>query len=160
MLAPLEDKAYSVLAMAYRRGGDHDSAIEVWKQALALQATDVQLINGLGLEYSNARRLTEAIAVLEEGARIHPEEGLIQGNLGVFYLQTGKPEKAEKALLLAVEQMPNKMTWWRPLVKIYRRQGRLEEALLQAKKDLQKSPQAVNLQLRVKSLRRALEKSK
>ena len=159
-LDPLEDRVHSTLAMVYRRQGDHDQAIEVWTQALALEPRDAQFINGLGVEYSKVRRLKEAIAVLEQGVRIHPEEGLIQGNLGIFYFQTGELAKAQNALLLAADLMPDRMVWWRHLVRIYKRQGRLEEALSKAEKDLKKSPKSVNLQLRVKSLRRELEKSK
>ena len=159
-LEPLEDRVYSTLAMVYRRQGDHEQAIEVWTQALALNSRDAKIINGLGVEYSKARRLKEAIAVLEQGVRILPEEGVLQGNLGVFYFQIGEWAKAENALLLAADLMPERMSWWRQLVEIYKRQGRLEEALSKAEKDLKKSPQSVNLRLRVKSLRRALEKSK
>ena len=159
-LDPLEDRVYSTLAMVHRRQGDHDQAVEVWKRALALDPQDVQLINGLGVEYGKVRRQKEAIAVLEQGIRIHPDEGLLQGNLGIFYFQTGAWTKAENALLLAADLMPERPTWWRHLVNIYKRQGRLEEALSKAEKDLKKSPQSAPLKLRVKILHRALEKSK
>ena len=120
--------AHQRLAVTRRAEGVHEEAVGHWQRALELVPGEVNLINGLAVEYRYAGRSDAAILLLEQAAAAHPDDGRLMGNLGSFYALTGRYREAEIYLLRGLNQHPDDLGFWQWLVTVYRAEGRLEEA--------------------------------
>ncbi len=120
--------AHQRLAVTRRAEGLHEEAVDHWQRALEMVPGEVNLINGLAVEYHHAGRVDAAIVLLEQAAVAHPNDGRMMGNLGSFYALIGRYREAETYLLRGLRQYPDDLGFWQQLVKVYRADGRLEEA--------------------------------
>ena len=77
--------AHQRLAVTRRAEGLHEEAVDHWQRALEMVPGEVNLINGLAVEYHHAGRVDAAIVLLEQAAVAHPNDGRMMGNLGSFY---------------------------------------------------------------------------
>jgi arylsulfatase A-like enzyme/predicted Zn-dependent protease len=81
---------------------------------------------GIGL--TRARRLEEALAVLEPLASQSPESDAIHGALGTLYLPLGRLEEAERAFRASLRGSPDNTDRLYGLGESLRRQGKTAEA--------------------------------
>ncbi len=136
-LAPLHADAYAWLSRSLqqwgRSGGTAQAetqlqAVDTWRQALAFAPENAEYLRGLGLAYSEAGQLDEAIGVFEQAIRIHPSDGIALGNLGAIYLRQNQVEEAEDMLKRATAADPQRAEWWGNLGLLYTQSGDLEKA--------------------------------
>ena len=78
--------------------GDIDSAVKEFKTALALDPSNVNVHNSLGVCYGVMGNFDEAKAAFLETIRLDPEEIMAVYNLGLVHLLTDQKEKALKQL--------------------------------------------------------------
>jgi len=129
LLDPLNTRAYSLLAQAYRRVGQHDLAIASLQRALEADPQDAQLLVALALAHRDAGKWDACISTLETAAGLKPEDGRIAGNLGAVYLEMGRPVQAEEQLRRALRfDRHNEAKWQANLSQALKLQGRDEEA--------------------------------
>ncbi len=135
-LDPLHAETYAWLARALqlegRAAGDDRLSFflrsaEAWRQALAFAPENADYLRGLGLALSEAELLDQAANILVQSVRLHPEDGVAQGNLGAIYLRQGKWDAAEEALLKATVVDAHRAQWWGNLSELYIHQGFLEK---------------------------------
>ncbi len=95
----------SALGTAYDKKGDHATAMDYIKRAIALKPDVSTYHNELGLVYSRQNRMPEAIAEYEEAIRLDPEDTASRSNLAKLYAMTGRKEEARQALekMLAID---------------------------------------------------------
>lgn len=93
-------------ALAYKRQGNVDQAIESLKKALELREDYAAVHHSLGMLYRKKNRLDKSIRHLEEAARLEPKSADIQYSLGLAYLMDKRLKPALKAMRLAAKLKP------------------------------------------------------
>ena len=88
--------SYYNMGNAYADLGEHDQAIESYKQAIKLNPTLSKPHYNLGLAYAASRRTSDAAAEFAEAVKLRPDYAQAHYNLGVAYLQLGKKQEAEE----------------------------------------------------------------
>lgn len=71
-------------AMTAWQQGDRETAIEAWRQAVALNPGDPVAVNNLALALKEQNRFTEAADLLERGLATSPEVAELHYNLAVI----------------------------------------------------------------------------
>jgi Flp pilus assembly protein TadD len=78
--------------------GRLDGAVKAYENAVALKPENAILWNGLGLAYFRARRLEDALAVLNRAASLQPDMPEIQNNLGNPFQGDRRPKTGNSVL--------------------------------------------------------------
>ncbi len=76
-------------------------AIELYRQAVALDANYFDAWHALGMAYLRAGKLTEAIAAGQRAVAINPNDMLAHTSLSMYYMRAGDKAAAEKEKGLA-----------------------------------------------------------
>jgi tetratricopeptide (TPR) repeat protein len=98
--------AYNNLGLAYYKKGEHQKALDSYKQALELSPSYSICHTNLGLAYEAVGRWEEAIDAYEKAFFYYPENAAAHLNLGKLYLRLGRNDKAAKELNLALDIDP------------------------------------------------------
>lgn len=133
------DVTWSALADFYRTHGRTADAIDAMKRAAALSARPFSLDSNLGYLYLRANQPNEALRAFEQAERSAPanvvaaDNGtfdfmLAQGR-SVAWKQLGDVGRAITFQEKAAQLQPDAPEPWRRLAKLYRQQGRMEDAL-------------------------------
>lgn len=91
---PLEIEPYFRLAYLLRGENQHDEAIKVLKQGLAIDAEAKDIYNALGLIYLDIHRHDDAIAAHRRYVQIAPAEANAHDSLGMSYQCAGRYDEA------------------------------------------------------------------
>lgn len=95
------------LAMALERVGAFDEAEPLFRQALALQPNDANLLNYLGYSLiDRGMKLEEAEAMIRQAVALEPTSGFIVDSLGWAHFRLGRYDEAVDELERAVELEP------------------------------------------------------
>lgn len=70
---PQDPMVLHTLGMIYRKRGDWNKAIEMFKEILALNSTEVDTYNSLALCYKEKKMMKEAIEISQAALRLHPQ---------------------------------------------------------------------------------------
>lgn len=97
-------------------------AIEAYTNAVALDATAVRALNGLGNVYREQGELDQAIAMYRRAVAVEPTASTL-GALGDVYNQLDARDDARAAYEAAIELDPQDLTSLSGLAGLYRRQG-------------------------------------
>ena len=76
--------------------GSEQQAVELLKEAIALDPVFADAYESLGVVLSRHNRLDEAIALMKTLAELDPDSIMAHANLSVFYMQQGNKEAAEE----------------------------------------------------------------
>lgn len=101
----------------------HDEARRAYLRALALDPSHVDALNGLAVLDASRGNLDQAIAQLEELARLRPELSYLHANLGHAYWLRKEPTKAIPELERALELNPDNQPAAARLAEIQRSQS-------------------------------------
>jgi tetratricopeptide (TPR) repeat protein/DNA-binding winged helix-turn-helix (wHTH) protein len=137
---PLEIEA-CVTAARLLRGEDRlEEAIEVARQALAIDAGVKELYNTLGMSYSELGRHDEALVMFRRYVELAPEEPNAHDSLGLGYQWAGRYGEAVQAYGRALALNPNFEVAVIHLGNAYFQQGRYREAIAQYQRYIQVAP--------------------
>ena len=101
-----EGSFYMALALE-QTGGDRAEAERLYKQALVLDGTLVEAAGNLAALYlEEPPRLDEAVAVLQKGLKVDPENANLNASLGYALGRKGDADGASKAYELAIKKDP------------------------------------------------------
>ena len=148
--------AWASAGLAHRNLGQPESAVEAYKAGIAV-ATDhpIQyffakaisagtLWNGLGLAYSDLKRVDEAIEAFLEAARIDSEQPKVWDNLGVAYMLKGNAVKALDAFKKAFSLNPADTNSLKNMGLVYATVGQQDGVAFVHQMFLKKSPTAAS----------------
>jgi len=127
---------------AYARNGQHDQAIQAYRQALAGGFTDQALYHNLGLVYIMAGRPMDAIPILREGLNHYAKDGDLHFQLGRALALAGRSEDGAREVEQAVRLEAGNPDYRLLLAMIYHDLNRFTQAIteleqvVRQKKDL------------------------
>jgi adenylate cyclase len=129
VLDPDNARAYSVLAVLQLVDGQHDTAIESARKAVASSRSDAEAHLNLGLVLAFSGRPTEARAAVESALRLNPKPhpgALLLAGIGFF--ADGQYERAVDAIEQARNARPTDETARVYLASAYAHLDRTDEA--------------------------------
>ena len=127
-IAPRFDKAINNLGVALARGGEPDKALEVYKQALAIDPDNAMVLTNMTRAYQQLGRATEAndlLTRIESGNTTNPFFFIYQGEMA---LSRGESDKALDYMVRAMRQDSEVPEVHLGFVKVYLALGDMERA--------------------------------
>jgi arylsulfatase A-like enzyme/Flp pilus assembly protein TadD len=103
------------LGTALQYSGDLAGAAAALERAHRLDDGNVDVLEDLGVVYAAQHRMEDARRVFNEGVKRNPSGATAWFNLGLFELQSGRPDAAAAALRRAVEREPSYGDAWNAL---------------------------------------------
>jgi tetratricopeptide (TPR) repeat protein len=110
--------------------GRMEDAVQEFKLALTLDPHNVNVRNSLGVCYAQMGKFEEAVNEFSGVAALEAEDFMPHYNLGCALLSLERLDEAERVLTRAAELEPNSPAVCLQAAQLYRRQNRLEEALV------------------------------
>ena len=123
----------ATLARAHWTAGDAATAIKTLERAITLLKDlpddDAEAVNSLGVAYSAAGQLSEAIAAFRRVLALDPGNGLALQNIAAIHVQRNSMAQAEDAARQAIAQDPALAKAHTTLGVVLARTGRKPEAI-------------------------------
>ncbi len=139
-LSPRFPAAYVNLADLYRALGREPDAVRVLRDGLTLATGSADVPHALGLALVRDGRLDEALPLLERAARLAPDVTRYAYVYAVALESAGPPGRGLDVLKLAHEKRPNDAEVLSALVAYCHQVGRLDDAVLYARRLAQLRP--------------------
>ncbi len=127
-IKPDQPVIVQMIAFLYNRLTQYETAVEWYRKTIALQADAPRANERLGLALQRLNRMDEAIQAFQNELKYHPEDASTHIYLGDRFFAANQLEEAEKHALLAKKYQPILPEPYYLLGKIYRKQGKKEEA--------------------------------
>jgi TolB-like protein/cytochrome c-type biogenesis protein CcmH/NrfG len=125
--------AHALLGRVYGRRADYDRALDEFKRALALNASDADSHTGLGSALLWTGHVEESIKALETAQQFQPNLGATDAfHLGMGYLVAGRKAEAIRTLEWAQTRYSNILAINVALAAAYAEAGRSDDAARQA----------------------------
>jgi len=138
--SPESGRADYNLGVAYSRAGDHEKAIEVYRQIIKKTEQYAEPYNSLGNEYRELGMIKEAKASFEKALAIDPDFAEAHNNLGVINNDMGKVKLAISSYEKAIELDPDYTEAYCNLGKVYMDTGDNGRAVVLFKKCIEIDP--------------------
>jgi Flp pilus assembly protein TadD len=123
---------YFTRGICHEQLGNHAESEADFRQALALNPDQPQVLNNLGYSLVEQRRnLDEALGMIERAVQIRPESGYIVDSLGWVFYRLGRYDEAVEPMERAIELLPNDPIVNDHLGDVYWMVGRQREARFQ-----------------------------
>ncbi len=162
------------LALAYKKMGRIDLAIEELERARHVSAQDGEVIRELGICYFLNGRLDDAVSLLRESLVIHPGDILSLYYMGRAYQEKGNFEASLDAYLRAKEINQDFVDLYYSLAIVYgkrgdrcnshrnfstyfSKKGEVKDALVHLRKALEYCDEKMEIQEEIRRLERALK---
>ena len=128
---PLNAQVTHMAGQVYQWRGETERAVDLYKEATALDAGNPNGRQSLGLLLCRSGGVDEGIALLREARPISHDDPLVVGDLGYCYAAHGRPDEARQ--LLAELRLRSASEWVSPiaLARIHIGLGEPREALAQ-----------------------------
>lgn len=139
-------------ALAARNAGNHQKAIEYFRQAIDLNYGGSDAYYLLKEEFMTIKDSTAAIRTLEEGYHKYPDTTLILIELVNFYLTTDNVEEGLKYLELAQEQEASNPSIYFAQGTLYEKLGEKEKAMDFYNKAIEVDPEYFNAYFNIGAL--------
>jgi uncharacterized protein (TIGR02466 family) len=130
---------HNVLGIALDGMGNHEAAIDSYKQAVHLQSNNPDLHFNLGIALANTGRDEEAINSYRNAIRLNPRFFEAYGNLGTVLQRQGKLEEAVASYRKAISIQTDPRGYFN-LGTALRDEGKLEEAIQSYRQAIQMFP--------------------
>lgn len=127
-LRPDWAEAKNNLGSLYSRCGQQNKAIDVWRQALAIDPALTSALNNLGTVLTDLGHIDEAICHLHKATELDPSEPVFHTNLGRALFYADRAKEAELIFRRALDLRPNNPAGWSGLGAALRDQYRFSEA--------------------------------
>jgi Flp pilus assembly protein TadD len=133
--------AYSFLraGMANERTGNYPAAVRAYERGLAIEPSNVELLNSLGFALFQQGKSKEAVVALEKALAVDPKHWKAHNNLALAAIDIGELEVAEAHYRdsLAIKPQP---AIYNDLGFVLERQGLSEEAVEAYRKSIKLDP--------------------
>ena len=137
---PHFDNPYYGLGILHAtKTGQYDQAIEAFKRGLTANPGDPFLTASLGTTYARMGKIEEAIAILEQVIKLHPDEAFAQDWLSLLYLHQKRFDKAIASCRRELEIGENSESH-RLLGYIYDAQGLNDRAVAELERAVELAP--------------------
>lgn len=127
-LNPDDLEALNLKAIALRRMGKAEKAVEIYKLILEKKPNHPRILFNLGIAYARLNRIQEAEKVYQKVLVIKPDFVEAHNNLGEIYLRQGRIAEAEEEFLKAVELSDGFALAFSNLAEVYLRQKEVRKA--------------------------------
>ena len=114
-LDPANPLGHLYLAIAFERTGQFERAIEVYEDAIRMNARTDQVYGRLGKDELRLGHLDKAVSAMARAAEINPTDLDNLRNLGTAYLQLGRADDADKAFKAITVQNDHYAAAWNGL---------------------------------------------
>ncbi|MCX8161204.1 MAG: tetratricopeptide repeat protein, partial [Candidatus Saccharicenans sp.] len=128
VMSPGSYEALNLKAIALRRAGRVDEAIELYQKILADRPGQVRVLYNLGIAFGRLNRLAEAERIYLEVIRARPDFIEAHNNLGEIYLRQDRLPEAEREFQKAIELHNEFALAYANLAEVYLRQKDLSRA--------------------------------
>ena len=128
------------LAMLHNQRGENDRAEVLLREVTAEHPEMHEIAYSLGLLLTEMKKYDPAAIYLEKAAKGMPERARVHYNLGLLLQHLQQDEKAEAALLRALELDSDSMEYLYALADYYLKRGKLQKAKGIAKQMVAKHP--------------------
>lgn len=112
----------------------------------------------LAEEYMKSKMLDEAVMVLMDGLKIHPQFLTARVTLGKVYLEKGQIQEAKAQFEQVMEASPDNLFVHRRLARIYKDEGQVERAGKSCQAVLSQNPKDAEMKNLMEELNRLSEK--
>lgn len=126
---------------AHRQVGYWKNSITLFSHAIEVTQGNALAYNNIGIAYSKAGRLQEAMDSLKEAIRIRPDYADAQYNLGTIYGDLGRLQEAMEAYQRTLQINPDYADAYNNLGVIYGKLGRYPEAINTLKHAIKINPE-------------------
>jgi tetratricopeptide (TPR) repeat protein len=126
---PNHSEALYLLGTLAGQKGDVDSAIELIRRSIALNADEPEAHRNLGVLLAQRGRFDEALGCFSKAAQLRPDDPRTHHDLGKYLASRGDLQGAGAAYRRAVELKGDFATAYLDLGLVYRAMGRAEEAI-------------------------------
>lgn len=134
---PTGEETLNKLALMYATSGEHDKAIQVLKEVVAMNPKNFKAYTDMGMAYSFLNEKEQAIECFKTSISINPAYGRAYTYLGMEYSLKAEDHYLDEAILLlekAIEIDPEDAMAYQALGSTYGRKGDLEKAVESLKK--------------------------
>lgn len=128
------------LAMLYNQRGENDRAEVLLREVTTEHPEMHEIAYSLGLLLTEMKKYDQAAIYLEKAAEGMPEHARVHYNLGLLSQYLQQDEKAEAALLRALDLDSDSMDYLYALADYYLKRGKLQKAKGIAKQMVAKHP--------------------
>jgi Tfp pilus assembly protein PilF len=128
------------LAMLYNQKGENDRAEVLLREVTTEHPEMYEISYSLGLLLTEMKKYDQAAIYLEKAAEGMPERARVHYNLGLLSQYLQQDEKAETALLRALELDSDSLDYLYALADYYLKRGKLHKAKRLAKQMVAKHP--------------------
>ena len=140
-IEPAYVNAYTNLGNWHLQHGDSKSAIEVFKQAIAIAPKDADTLNNLGYLYAQSDQTREqGMTMLRQCLKLNPDYLKAYYNLGRLYFDAGQLAEAQEYFYQLYQRQPQNVAALNSLGGIALKKGKLKEAEFYFKEVLKVSP--------------------
>jgi Flp pilus assembly protein TadD len=165
LLAPADVRdAPSILPQTHMAAGRlHESqgrlarAAEQYRQAVALDARNLEAYNRLGVVLDRLGRFKEADEAFQQAIRLAPDQAHLRNNLGFSYMMQSRWQDAERELKAAIDMQPHFARARVNLGMVLAQQDRFDEARVQFEEALPLEDAWYNMGLMYQSRERVVE---
>ncbi len=151
-IAPQSVAATTSLAAAVAQRGMTGPAMELYRQALALQPDFWRANVNLAYLYYSQGNIPQAANYFARACNADPTDGDQFLYLGMALLQLGRPSDAERAIRTALLVRPQGRNYHLGLAMALKAEGRLPEAEQEAKAEIAEDPESRQAQTMLKDL--------
>ena len=116
------------LAMFYNRKGENGKAEVLLREVIQEHPEMHEIAYSLGLLLAEMKKYDQAAIYLEKAAMGMPDHARAHYNLGLLFQYLQRDNKAEQALLRALEIDPNSMEYLYALADFYLKRGKFQKA--------------------------------
>lgn len=136
---PDVSKGYYNLGLAYYTIDSLDKAERIYRKALKLDSSNVDLYINMAALYIKKRRFDLAEQYALMGLRYDPDNNLVNYNLGKSYYLRNQYQKAQRPFEIAVSRTPNPK-WFITLGFTYYKNNNMERAIAAYKESIRLDP--------------------
>jgi tetratricopeptide (TPR) repeat protein len=121
--------AYIKLANIHMMNANYEDAVRHYIQASGFDENNPEIFRNIGTACRILGRYDEAIGYLEKSLALDPDDAALQETLGLYYLDTGYPQRAREHFTRAIELGNDTINSRRNLCAILQAQGDFQGAM-------------------------------
>ena len=153
---PRDPDALHLLGVLHHQAGDHDSAVEMIENAIAIKGDSASFYSNLSKALHDRQQFHRAIDAAREALKLDPNLLSASTNMGFALLSYGRRIEAETYFRRVLERQPDNLCVLTALARLYEYENRVDEALEIVNCHLSRDPGNLGLSITAANLQRRL----